>query len=516
MNRPLRVALVLALGGSLAAPGCTFTGPALLPDGPCVVAPVNEAGEAQLPQGATDRAYEDVDVVSGPVTSLYPSYSLSTEAGYQQMSTDPNLCPSLGGEVPSDPQPQVPGVDDPALTAAELHSLENALDAVAVAPGALQPVPPRRGDTLCNGSSCAPMLPQGPFSGRDIILVHGLMPEALQQRLAGGPLPAWPGDAGDFMNAGGYWKSAAATYWSTHRQQFWTPRGAQNRRLEIAWASTQRVEFAAHTMLAQIAAAMSTGQGVVLGTPNDPRGTDGFCVPRCMIISHSAGALVTDVAMATAANPSLAGPLLPAFAGLQYIPQRMSVHAALGGAFSGSTYATAVMAIALGVQTNPPLCAVANRYLERSVTDPCTLFPLLQFSALVDLVPARTQARWGPVISLTPVPVLVVAGGNSDENHPHKRFFEPGYGDGVLSMDAACARSVPSVLWPSGFLSPTGTLHPWMLDRGMPNTPARRYFAEASFEWQTAPGPSPGSPRRAPLSRARGECWFRSHRCSIP
>lgn len=478
------------LGALLALAGCTLLGPGPIADGPCTVAPVNRAGEAVLPAGATDVVYEDIDEVSGPVSTLYPSYNLSTEAGYQQLNADPNLCPSLGGEVPVDTAPSVPGVDDPALTAAEMHAIEATLDAVAIGAGALPPLPPLRGDSLCGSSPCASMLPQGPFSGHDVILVHGLMPDALQERLATGPLPAWPVDAGDFMNPGGYWKSAAAQYWDVHRQQFWTPRGAQNRRLEVAWASTQRVEFAAHTMLAQIAAAMVTGQGVLLGNPGDPRGTDGFCVPRCIIISHSTGALVTDVAMALALNPALAGPLQPAFMGLGAILPRMSVHAALGGAFSGSTYATAVMAIALGVQTNAGLCAVANRYLERAATDPCTVLPLLQLSMLMDLVPARTQLRWGPVLSATPVPVLTVAGGSADHMHPYKRFFEPGYGDGVLSMDGACARSVPSVLWPSGFLSPTGTIHPWMLDRGMANGPARRYFAEASFEWTTAPGPS--------------------------
>lgn len=490
MKRHMHIARASMLGAGLALAGCIFTGPVPLPDGPCTVAPVNRAGEVVLPAGATDVVYEDIDAVSGPVSTLYPTYPLSTEAGYQQLNADPNLCPSLGGEVPSDPVPQVPGVDDPALTAAEMHAIEATLDALAVAPGTLPPLPPLRADTLCGGSPCAPMLPQGPFSGQDVILVHGLMTDALEERLAGGPLPAWPVDPGAFMNPGGYWKDAAAQYWTTHRQQFWTPRGAQNRRLEVAWASTQRVEFAAHTLLAQVAAAMSTGQGVLLGNPNDPRGTAGFCVPRCIIISHSTGALVADVAMALALNPSLAGPLQPAFVGLHDIPLRMSVHAALGGAFSGSTYATAVMAIALGVHSNAGLCAVANHYLGRAVTDPCTVLPLLQLSMLMDLVPARTQLRWGPVLSATPVPVLAVAGGSADLMHPYKRFFEPGYGDGVLSMDAACARAVPSTLWPSGFLSPTGTLHPWMLDRGMPNVTARRYFAEASLEWMTAPGPS--------------------------
>lgn len=110
---------------------------------------------------------------------------------------------------------------------------------------------------------------------------------------------------------------------------------------------------------------------------------------------------------------------------------------------------------------------------------------------LLDLVPTRTQARWGPVISATPVPVLTVAGGNSDHKHPYKLFFEPGYGDGVLSMDGSCARAVPAALWPSGFLSPTGAIHPWIFDRGMANTPARRFFAEASFEWKTSPAPVP-------------------------
>jgi hypothetical protein len=208
--------------------------------------------------------------------------------------------------------------------------------------------------------------------------------------------------------------------------------------------------------LNQIADAMVTGDGVTLTDPNDPRfdpmthKPSGFCVAGCIVISHSIGAPLTDVAMSFAADPvyqkqQQTGPI-------GFIPKHIKVHAALAGTISGSQLATTAMVLAFGLTNDPYVCDVATLFLLLH-TGLCNSFYLLQDSVLWDLVPQVMQTQWSSRINDTPVPVLTVAGASDHLLWPLKYFFQRGFDDGVVTMDSACGRTVPIWAWPSGFYS---------------------------------------------------------------
>jgi hypothetical protein len=465
------------LAGALA---CVQFNPTPLPD-PCAEAATDERGNLILgPDFADgDTTTEYVNTVT-PVHTAHPEFDTSTEQWYGVWLADPTACPTLGGMIPPPEAADIPGVQDEMALNAKLDSVGPALAALPPPPlPAMDPIPVP-GDTLCPAPLCD-IDPTGSFGGRDIIYVHGLRPGVMRNVIAGSTVSAWPLDAPDFLLPGGYWRLGAAAYWKTHVQNLLVPRGMRNRVLYVGWSPMQPLEVAAHTVLTQIAHAMSYGTAVVVRDPADPRGDKYFCVPECVVISHSTGAPVTDVALALANNPALASDpnLQGAFANAGFIPAHVRVHVALGGTFSGAQYATAALALATLNGSDPELCPLAMALLEIPQGGPCPNFTPLSSSILRDLHPPAMQGKWGPVIAATPVPVLAIAGGHPDENWPFKRFAADGFDDGVITMDGACARTTPVHAWPSGYV-------PYALKRvfdlGIPFGRAVRYWGDQRFE----------------------------------
>jgi hypothetical protein len=357
-------------------------------------------------------------------------------------------------------------------------------------------------------------LSKSPFHGKDIIYVHGLFLDVIIGLLKGHEYPAWPDDPLAFRAPFGYWRVQANGYWASHIQNFLyerlnVPRPAlKNRYMIVGWSAAQSLETDANAILAQIADAMVNGNGVHPTDPSDPRKDPltgkpiGFCVAGCIVISHSTGGALTDVAMAFAADPVYqhqqgTGPI-------QFIPEHVKVHAALAGAISGSQFATAAMVVAFGLTVDPPVCVVADLFLGLDPLTACDNdFSRLQDSVMWDLVPQVMQAQWGSRIKDTPVPVLTVAGASDHLYFPLKFFFQRGFDDGVVTMDSACGRTVSIWEWPSGFKSYSPTLNnerdPRLFDLGMTN-PLRAvdYFLEQNYEWRFS--------FLFPILRAAGAC----------
>ena len=458
-----------------------------------------------LPAGATDikiGPYEDV--VDGPVNLLYP-VDTSTDDWYVD---NPQLfpCPSIGGTAPARNDPTVEGVPDPAAVNAEAEKLAAQLPGFLHFSGPFPAmVPPNYvyPEALLKQTSCEDLrflreheefciaLTNSPFHGKDIIYVHGVEGDVLiDVVLNGTQFPAWPNDP----NFASYWQAQAYGYWYDHIQNFLEYRNgvfrnAENRYITVGWSSAQGLETGANAVLNQIADAMVNGNGVNLTDPSDPRQTVGFCVAGCIVISHSTGAPLTDVAMSFAADPVYrqqqgTGPI-------GFIPKHMRVHAALGGAISGSQLATTTMVLAYGLSNSGAMCTIAGLALKLPSGQLCDSFYLLQNSVLWDLVPQVMQTQWSSRINDTPVPVLTVAGAHEELNWPIKYFFERGFDDGYVTMDSACGRTVPVGLWPSGlFSSGLNLVDPRLIDWGMVSAyHPGRYFGEQNYEFLfSAPG----------------------------
>jgi hypothetical protein len=324
-------------------------------------------------------------------------------------------------------------------------------------------------------------LADSPFNGKDIIYVHGLSFKAIVETVVKGTnWPKWPDDPTAFL-PGGLWRNAAAAYWDSpaggatpsHIQRFLRDRSAKNRYILIGWSSGQRLQQAVHATLTQITEAIVNGTGVGLNDPNDPRGSSGFCARGCIVVSHSTGALITDVAMAKANTPAYQAIYGP----VGFIPQLVTTHVALAGAFAGSQLATLAMVGAwMGpLQLPTGSCIYLRLAMGLPSTSVCGLLYRARGSILEDLVPQVLRKYHNPDINATPVPVLTVAGANHESLWPVKRFFNRAFDDGVVAMDSACGRDLPVSVWPSGILPFAGMLNPRLFDMGM----ARDNFVRA-------------------------------------
>jgi hypothetical protein len=490
------------------------------PDDPCPQVRLDECGNPILPVTATDIVVgPEEDVVDGPVNLLYPGLDTSKDDWYIKLARDSSGCPfSLGGTVPPRNDPKIDGVNDPGAVVQEAEKLAAQLPNFLHFSGPFPRIVDATfvykptGQTCDNpiyfrehGEFCNQLKTGSPFHGKDIIYVHGFSQEIIKDVIDGQTLPTWPDDLLAFA-PGGYWRNRAdQLYWNeppnngtplSHIDQFLkhrlgVPRNAKNRYVLVGWSTAQGLEVAANTVLNQIADAMLSGHGVVELDPNDPRkGVGGlplgFCEAGCIVISHSTGAPLTDVAMSLAKDPDYQKDYGP----IGFIPDHVRVHVALGGAISGSQLATTLMVLSYGLSFSPEICAIAKMLIN---LPDCNFVYRLRESVLWDLVPQVMQTQWASRISETPVPVLTVAGGTDDFSKYYpwagKFFVERGFDDGVVTMDSACGRTVPVDLWPSGFYELSGPwgfnmLDPRLYDMGMhaPGHPGR-YFAEQNYEF---------------------------------
>lgn len=264
------------------------------------------------------------------------------------------------------------------------------------------------------------------------------------------PLSGPASDTNPQFYDGGYFKQHANLTWDAHIAEFLTNRNYKNRYVTVAYSNADRLEAAALAILRQISDAMNYGTGVQFtkGTGS----TAGFGRRGMVIISHSAGALVTDVAMTAAAQHP----------GLQvgYIPQYTKAHIAAQGAFSGSRYASGVLTAAQILDSVTPVwvCALAHASLQQLMPAgvpapplPCPLLSTLRESILVDLSPRVTQEKWGSYVRDMPVRTLTLAGAHPTAFGPLKRILHKGFDDGVVTVNSQTANPNSYTRWPSGF-----------------------------------------------------------------
>lgn len=429
-------------------------------------------GEVEFPPNLDEGepiTYEDVDQNLGLVENLDPAAVPGLDTWYDKLTCNP----SIGGTVPPEasnpdltgqlaslginatPQEIADGLDDLQEVIADkaAQETERLSSAGPLVNGPYVPPPTA---PHCKESGCGYV-----FGGRDIVFVHGLRMDPLFDKMFGtnpGASTTWPKDKAAFYG-NGYWKQGAERYWADHIKKFLTDRGIKNRYLIVAHPSTQRLEVGAQAILTQIAEAMMTGEGVV--DPTGRNNKSGFGTPSYVVVSHSLGGLITDVAMSAATQHLNLG--------VDFVPRYAKGHIALNAAFNGSRYATAAIALA-GYATfvDPPpawACPVANLgviALNQLGSNNPTLscppnFLVLADSVLVDLVPAVAQLKWGSYVRSTPVRTLTVAGGHPTYLAPFKNVLTLGYDDGVVNVESQIANPNSVFLAPSGF-NPAGPL----------------------------------------------------------
>lgn len=322
-----------------------------------------------------------------------------------------------------------------------------------------------------------------PFSGRDIIFVHGLKLEHLCARASknSGAIKNWPTDKSEFYS-GGYYNKVAVDGWKDHIQEWLRSRGHNNRFLIVSYNCSQRADVGAHAILTQIRDAMDTGEGVDF-IKEDPRGRR--CFGRdAVIISHSTGAIVVDIAMSIAEKSKHNATIQKRFGNIGFIPNNMKLHVALHGAFNGSSLASLYIA----AQNVTGLSSLTNHFVCKDISgNPYNTKAIALQSILIDLQPSIANTLWRPFVSSTPVATITVAGG-----HAHGTYelpatinipMHPGFDDGVLTMGCQSANPfIETSGTPVGFIR-----HSWLprlYDMGTAkanSSRANKYFLNQTY-----------------------------------
>lgn len=406
---------------------------------------------------------------NGSVSDLYSSQGdTSIDTWYPQ--NDP--CSSIGGTIPDESKNI--NINDTLIKMGfsggivELEKLLSNEYKDNSRKVKLNPIPPI-------SSNCKDVLLDNnlPFSGRDIIFVHGLQLKHLCDRDAGdsGAKSNWPDDASQFYK-GGYYKGLAENVWADHIQTWLRSKGYKNRVLIVSYNCSQPALVAAHAILTQIRDAMNNGRDVDI-VKDDPRGTE--CFGRnAVIISHSTGGLVTDIAMSIAEKSKSNLGIQTKFGNVGFIPDNIKAHIAFQSPLSGSLMAN----IFLAAQGDPALGVLVKAAKCPIIEIPTNMLAISQSSILIDLQPTVVRNSWGPYINSSPVPTITIAGG-----HPYgvedggilNWAIHPGLDDGVVTMSSQSGNPNPeSGAQPSGYYRSLNLFK--VFDMGIPIVRANSYF----------------------------------------
>ncbi len=443
---------------------------------------LDKDGKVVFPAEATEiEGPVDVDEDLGLLSDLYPDLDTTTDAYHSSVKCEP----SIGGTLPPEESP----TDDQLAAEEYVSAFESDKGQKIVDDLKLNPLPPIAPiDTVTMGNCfmrtagtdvqkqvpCDSKLflqANQPFEGRDIIYVHGLATDHIKDKLlnppsALGPVhPAnlnWPADSGEFLNAGGYYRTYAENYWKAHILEHlgmgwqWSSgdpvpiyQPKANRYMLVAWSSNQTLEYAQHAMLTQIQLAISSNKNVVTPPTYPATFVRPFCSNGCIVISHSTGSPITSTAMSLA-HAGFFGPEA------QKIPNYIAAHISFAGAISGSRLASIAMAIGLSaapaVGASNILCPINDWFFGTNNTcNADTTF--LANTILRDLIPAVAQGVWGDFVDSSPVPTVTSAGGHPVGGYIATGFMLPGLDDGVVTMNSACGNPnpvFPILLPPSG------------------------------------------------------------------
>lgn len=433
---------------------------------------VDNQGTVILPANVdmdSPPVFEYVEQDLGDVSDLYPGADTSLDTWYQKYPCKP----AVGGYVPPDAanwnldvelvDHGIVGVSGDDIIK-QIASWEQLIRQKETKLGTLW----KKGRVVPKYTP--PLAPFRPrpntkyaFGGRDIVFVHGLKVEHLLDRIKGDPKAkvdwkhpgSFPADSTNPEFYTGYYHDRAVRTWSGagapgmggHIAAFLRNKGYNNRFLIVSYNCSERLDVAVRSVLAQIGDAMVFGTGVV-----DPLNPDGpppknFGTPSFVVVSHSTGGLVTDMAMTAAVEKTGYG------AG--YIAKYCKAHIAAQGAHRGSRFATAAIALSgySGIAAPHWLWPLVRQALVE-MHDPPNDVPLSPFgfstlasSILVDLVPTVSEFYATKV----PVRTLTVAGGHPTAIRATKFILQPGFDDGAVNINSQVGNPNQVLLWPSGF-----------------------------------------------------------------
>ena len=248
----------------------------------------------------TEPVETEFEYLAGSVNDIYSNQNTGSTDWYGTADAEVLQCSSIGGSF-------APGQEDEidelvakteGFVAANAQDLSDLEDMNVTVPDENALTLPQVGNV--NDEKCTARIvdPSRPFSGRDVVYVHGLQKAALDGYKERPPLFSgrWPADAEEFNAPGGEYYDASATYWSEHIKAGLGDMSLPSNTYLIAnWSTNQHIPEAVNAILTQVSDAMS-GRNVQGITPSkSAKGKDQcFGDNGIIFVTHSTGGLVVS------------------------------------------------------------------------------------------------------------------------------------------------------------------------------------------------------------------------------
>ncbi len=413
------------------------------------------------------------EYLNGAVEELYPGYDTTTANWYEEYNASQWGCSSIGGELSDEEEAQIDlELVDPELDQA-LEDLNNSLPTLLqTAYGVdnnssdmnLTPIV-----NTYNPEKCKPRIvdPSKPFSGRDIVYIHGLQIDALKSNLTTPQRfqEKWPQDWQRFYSGGDIIKKARS-YWAKHIQRelgalydplndtFSTP---TNSFAVVSWSANQRVRYAIHAVLTQIRDAMTGNNPNVYLSERAQNAGQCFGDNGIVVITHSTGGLIASAMFGIAERSNDPGANITgygktvnihnSYGDVRFITDKIDAQIGLNAAYGGSPFASKALEYIGAIYTSPiPIISIAGGIADYFLGGMASFVNMSNWetffrSSLVDLMPEVAAERWRPW-QASAIPTLILSSAylaKSDIGSNIGKRFITGFDDLVLSPSSQTA-----------------------------------------------------------------------------
>lgn len=168
----------------------------------------------------TEPVETEFDYLAGSVSDIYPNQDTQSTDWYETSNEEVFQCTSVGGSFAPGQEEDIDKLVEQTEAFVEANAQDLSLleDLNIVVPDEETLILPNVGNV--NDEKCTARIvdPSRPFSGRDVVYIHGLQKPALEGYKSRPPkfTGRWPADAGEFNAPGGEYFDAAASYWRPH------------------------------------------------------------------------------------------------------------------------------------------------------------------------------------------------------------------------------------------------------------------------------------------------------------
>ncbi len=322
----------------------------------------------------------------------------------------------------------------------------------------LLPIPSIPGAVKCKGKI---LDPTKPFSGRDIVYVHGLQVAALKGNVLTPKTfqGKWPADKDDFyktLAGNGEVYEEAEHYWENHIEHtLGSVTNPTNSYLIANWSANQRLDYAIHALLTQIRDGMAgENLGVVQSTSAEDNeqcfGDNGI-----VVVTHSTAGLVVSSMFGVSEASHIQPQINTRFGDTRFITDKIDAQLGIDCAYTGSKVAKFFLASLTEIAMDPVLLSFLNSEIVESRLgfNPAPGIALLSNwwdSILVDLTPEGAESLWVNNYMASSIPTITTVGalaGVSDETGQSGSFsflrrVVKGFDDGVLSPSTQTSHAV--------------------------------------------------------------------------